>query len=147
MTERPLPAPTERDDPPSDVSLRHRHSPPTRMAELRSRHALTQQEVEAAYEAARLEWTAAMRAARTGKPADMAALAIAQEAYENALAEKRRWDAAPKVAIPIESERPRGIDAIVDQELARRRVKELDEQHRAHKPGGLGRLVRRLRGR
>jgi hypothetical protein len=146
MTDRRLQAPVERPDPPAEGSLRHRHTPPTRMAELRLRHAMTSEEVEAAYEAARVEWTAAMRAARSGKPADMAALAIAQEAYENALAEKRRWEAGPRVAIPIESERPRGIDAIVDQELARRRVKELEEQHRQEKRGGLGGLLRRLRG-
>jgi hypothetical protein len=87
-----------------------------------------------------------MRTARSGKAADMAALAIAQEAYETALAEKRRWEAGPKVAIPIEPEAPRAIDAIVDQELARRRVKELAGQHHQEKRGGIGGLLRRLRG-
>ena len=115
------------------------------MAELRSRRTMTRADVDAAYEDSRIAWAAAMRAARSGRPADMAALAIAQEAYEQALAEKRRWDENPRVAIAVEPERPRGIDVVVEQELARRRAKELDDQ-RQQKRGGLGGLVRRLRG-
>ena len=87
-----------------------------------------------------------MRVARSGKPADLAALAMAQEAYEAALAEKHRWDASPRSAIPVESDRPRGIDAIVGQELARRRLHDAEERQRQQKTKGLRGLWMRLRG-
>jgi hypothetical protein len=129
--------------------LRHREGASSGLTERRARRAHTREEVEELYVAAREAWTAAMRAAQSGKPADLAALAIAQDAYETALAEKRRWDASPRVAIRIEQDRPHGIDAIVGQELSWRRVHELEQEHQASqsRPKGLRGLVRRLRGR
>lgn len=70
----------------------------------------------------------------------MASLALAQADYEAAAAELRRWETGQKTAIPIRPEAPRGIDAIVAQELAWRRVQTTDER----RPGPLGRLLRRL---
>lgn len=97
------------------------------------------EEAEERYLACRNEWTAAMRAAASGKPADMAALAMAQQAYEEALAEHERWAAGPRVAVPIQSDRPRGIDVIVGQELSWRRIHEQEQK----KPRGLRRLFGR----
>ena len=148
MTDRRLAEPAHLESDPSDrPSLRHQRASAGGIGEWRSRRPRTRDEVEERYVAARDAWRAAMRAAQSGRATDLATLAMAQDAYETALAEKQRWDAAPEVAIPIESERPRGLEAIVGQELARRRVHELDELHRREKPGGLRGLVRRLRGR
>lgn len=84
-----------------------------------------------------------MHAASSGRPADLAALAIAQEAYEEACAERERWEAGGKVvAVPIESDKPRNLGAIVGQELAWRQVRASQE-----KPLGiLGRIRRAIRG-
>lgn len=100
------------------------------------------EEAEDRYVAARDAWVAAMHAANSGRPADLAALALAQEAYEAAVAERERWLSGASVAIPIQSERPaRGLDAIVGQELAWRAVKH-------HEPEGfLSKLKRRITGR
>ena len=54
---------------------------------------------------ARDAWIAAMRKANSGRSADLAGLAIAQEAYEQAMVEVERWRSGVKVAIPIEPER------------------------------------------
>ena len=97
------------------------------------------EEAEERYLACRSEWTAAMRAAASGKPADLAALAMAQQAYEEALGEHQRWAAGPRVAVPIQSDRPRGIDVIVGQELSWRRLHEQEQK----KPRGLRRLFGR----
>jgi hypothetical protein len=131
------------------TGLRHRHEAFSGISERLAHRPRTQADVEERYVAAREAWTAAMRAAQSGKPADLAALAIAQDAYETALAEKQRWDSSPRVAIPIEPDRPNGIDAIVGQELSWRRVHELDQEHQQtqSRPKGLRGLVRRLRGR
>lgn len=154
MTERRmLPARVQADDASADTSAaadaglsRHRHKPLSTLTG-RVRAPRTHEDVERDYEAARNAWTAAMGAARSGRPADLAALAVAQEAYESALAEKHRWDASPRATTPVESERPKSINAVVAQELARRRAQELDEEHRRQKPKGLSGLVNRLRGR
>lgn len=108
-----------------------------RLAEQRPR---SREQAERAYVVARDEWTAAMRAASSGRPADMAKLAIAQEAYESAAAERERWD-AEHVAISVEpSEAPANLEIVVGQELEWRRVHD-------HEPatGLLGRVRRLLK--
>ena len=100
-------------------------------------------DVEEDYVAARDAWKAAMRAANSGLSADLAALAIAQEAYEMAAAERERWQSGAKVPIPIEPEGPhQDLGAVVGQELAWRQVRKVEEP-----PSGLfGRLRRHFRG-
>ena len=101
-------------------------------------------DAEERYVAARNAWTAAMRAASSGKPADLASLAITQEAYEAATAEFERWRSGERLAIRIQPETTqRGVNAAVGQELAWRRVRESD----AKSPSLLGRMARKLRGR
>lgn len=145
MSERRLVVRDESAEVSADQTLRHPHASATRLAERRARRPQTHAEVDAEYEAARNAWTAAMRMAQSGRPADLAALAMAQESYEAALSEKRRWDASPR-AVAIEADRPRGIEAIVSNELARRRLHELEDQQRNEKPKGLRGILRRLRG-
>ena len=100
------------------------------------------QEAEERYVAARDAWTAAMRAAGSGRPADMASLAIAQEAFEAATADRNRWQAGERIAIPIRPTDTRsGIEAAVGQELAWRRVLKHDA------PKGLLGRIRRALGR
>ncbi len=100
------------------------------------------EDAEAQYVAARDAWTTAMRVANSGRPADLASLAIAQEAYEAAAAERERWLSGGRVAIPVEPQASRsGLEAAIGQELAWRRV-----QHHRPDQGFLGRLKRRLRG-
>ena len=108
------------------------------------RHLRTRAEVEQRYVEARDAWTAAMKAASSGKAADLAVLALAQEAYETAAAERQRWESGARVAIPIEPETPHpDLGAVIGQELAWRRIHSV-----AEKPVGLlGRLRRRLLGR
>lgn len=102
----------------------------------------SREEAEERYVAARDAWTKAMRAANSGRPADLASLALAQEAYEAAAAERERWNSDGRVAIPIQPQERRGLDAIVGQELEWRRI------HTHHEPAGLlGRLKRRLGSR
>jgi hypothetical protein len=140
----------------SETGLRAREAEePTTSAALRvhgsSSSGLTQRrhaprtgaEVEERYVAARDAWAAAMRAANSGRPADLAALALAQEAYEAAVAERKRWETGGRTAIPIEPEDDgRKLGAVVGQELAWRQVRTVDD-----KPAGiLGRIRRRLRG-
>lgn len=99
-------------------------------------------EAERAYVAAREAWTGAMRAAASGRPADMAALAIAQEAYEAASLERQRVQRLESnpVAITIEREpQPRGIDAVIGQEMAWRDLKQPPRE-------GLIARIRRLLG-
>jgi hypothetical protein len=84
-----------------------------------------------------------MQRASSGRPADLAALAMAQEAYESALLELNRWRAGERVAVEIMPE-ARSIDAVVGQELAWRRVHESESRKRR---GLLARIARRLSGR
>ncbi|HET9416459.1 MAG TPA: hypothetical protein VFP30_02865 [Candidatus Limnocylindria bacterium] len=96
-------------------------------------------EAEAHYVSCRDAWTAAMRAAASGRPADMATLAICQEAYEAAAIERDRWLSGQRIAIPVEPEPERPpIDVVVEQTMAWREVQE-HEQPR----GFLGRLFGR----
>lgn len=104
----------------------------------------SREEAEATYVATRDAWVVAMRGANSGKPADLATLAIVQEAYEAASAEVEQWRSGGRIAIPIETETARsGIRIAVGQELEWRRVL----HHEEKPPGPLGRLVRRLTGR
>lgn len=101
-------------------------------------------ELEARYVAARDAWTQAMQSANSGRSADMATLAIAQEAYETVMAERERWLAGSRRAIPVEAPDTRQtIEVAVDQELAWRRVLEPPEPT----PGFLARIRRRFGGR
>ncbi len=101
------------------------------------------QDAEERYAAARDEWTASMQKASSGRPADLAALAMAQESYEAALLELNRWRSGERIAVEMPSGE-RGIDAIVGQELAWRRVHEAESRRR---PGLMRRIARRLSGR
>jgi hypothetical protein len=97
------------------------------------------EEAEAHYVGCRDAWTAAMRAASSGRPADLATLAICQEAYEAASAERDRWLSGQRTAVPVEPVIDRApIDVVVEQTLAWRDV------HDHEKPRGmLGRLFGR----
>ena len=103
------------------------------------------EEAEAQYVTARDAWIAAMRRANSGRSADLASLALTQEAYELATAEVERWRSGATVAIPIDSGPKRAnLQAAIGQELAWRRVHASSlERH----PGLLSRLKRRLTGR
>lgn len=102
------------------------------------------EEAQAAYITARDAWTDAMRRASSGRSADLASLAIAQETYEAAVAERDRWESGRPVAVPIEPEPQRSsIDVVVGQQIAWRRVQESGQG----RPSFLGRLARRLTGR
>lgn len=85
-----------------------------------------------------------MQKAASGRPADLAALAMAQEGYESALVELDRWRAGERVALEIHRPEERGLDAVIGQELAWRRLHEAEARKR---PGFFGRLARRLSGR
>jgi hypothetical protein len=90
---------------------------------------------------ARDAWSAAMHRASSGRPADLASLAIAQQAYEEATAERDRWQNGTRAAIKIEPEDDRTpIDIVVGQEFAWRRVHESGQRA----PSLLGRLARRI---
>ena len=82
-----------------------------------------------------------MRAASSGKPAALASLAIAQEAYEAATEERDRWLSGIRVAVPVEPQAHRApIEVVVEQSMAWRKV------HEHEKPRGvLGRLFGRRR--
>jgi hypothetical protein len=100
-------------------------------------------EAEVEYVRCRDAWTAAMRAASSGRPADLATLAICQEAYEAATVERDRWLSGARVAVPVEPETRRApFEVVVDQVMAWRDV------HEHGKPRGvLGRLFgRRSKG-
>lgn len=107
----------------------------------------TREDAEERYVAARDAWTSAMSTARSGSSADLAALAIAQEAYEAALAEKDRWANSPRTQSPVTPDRPRGLDAVVGQELSWRRIHQNDQEHQQHRPSGIRGLLRRFRDR
>ena len=99
------------------------------------------EEAEARYIACRDAWTAAMRAANSGRPADLASLAIAQGAFEEATAELQAWRSGSKVAIPIQPERnTAGLQAAINQEIAWRRMHE----PKPTQGGALSRLVRKV---
>lgn len=136
---------TTEQEPSAPGPLRHRHAPSSRMADRLARPR-SREEAEQRYVAAREAWTAAMRAANSGKSSDLAALAMAQEAYEEALADRERWASSPQVALPVGEERPSGLEAVVGQELSWRRVHEheLEIERARERPRGLRGLVRRI---
>ena len=101
--------------------------------------ALSREEAQERYVTFRDAWVAAMRRSNSGRAADMASLAIAQEAYEEASAEVQLWRTGSRIAIPIQVDRESRLDVAVGQELAWRRVREADEKPR--------RLLSRLFGR
>ena len=99
------------------------------------------EDADARYVTCRDAWTAAMRAANSGRAADLASLAIAQEAYEEASAEVQRWRSGAKVAVPIELDRNRaGLRAVIGQEMAWRRMHEPKPKD----GGALSRIARKL---
>ena len=101
------------------------------------------EEAEARYVAARDAWTKAMRAASSGRPADLATLALTQETYEAAAVERERWLTSGRMAIPIQPDEPhRAVEAAVGQEMAWRKVR-----HHEKPPGFLGRIKKRITGR
>lgn len=115
----------------STGGITHRVSAPRSLAE-----------AEEHYVTCRDAWTAAMRAASSGRPADMATLAICQEAYEAAALERDRWLSGGRVAIKVEEPATdrASIEVVVDQALAWRDV----HDHERDKPRGvLGRLFGR----
>ena len=78
-----------------------------------------------------------MRKANSGRSADLACLAIAQEAYEQAMVEVEKWRSGVKVAIPIEPEaKLHDLATAIRQELAWRRVHERLVHHDQDKPPG-----------
>ncbi|HEX5040095.1 MAG TPA: hypothetical protein VFW95_08180 [Candidatus Limnocylindria bacterium] len=99
-------------------------------------------EAEERYVVARDAWTAAMRAANSGRAADLASLAITQQVYEAAVAERELWHTGTKVAITVDAETRSGVEAAVGQELAWRKVLHPEAQ----KGGVLSRVRRRLFG-
>lgn len=98
------------------------------------------EEAEERYVVARDAWIAAMRGANSGRSADLASLAIAQEAYEHATAEAERWRSGGRVAISVEAESRADIEVAIGQQVAWQRVRDHEE-----KPRGLvSRVLRRV---
>ncbi len=98
------------------------------------------QDLEDRYVQARDAWTRAMQAASSGRSADMASLAIAQQTYEAIAEEREDWLASGRVAIPVEPSPKRlDIEIAVGQELAWRRV-----QQQEGRSGLFTRIRRRL---
>jgi len=137
-------APQDSPATPTSPPARHRDAPAGESA-LTRRMTLpvSQEEADERYVVARDAWTAAMRRASSGRPADLATLALTQEAYEQAAAELELWRIGARVAIPVETVSRTGLEAAVGQELAWRRI----HQMRAKVPGLFARLARRLTGR
>jgi hypothetical protein len=147
MTDRRLAVRPPGTDGEDNGDRHHSHVAFAGRAERRAQRPRSAEEAEERYVAARDAWTAAMRGAQSGASADLAALAIAQEAYEAALAEKERWASGPRVAIPVEPDPSSDLDAVVGQELSWRRVHEHEQEAERKPRGGLGGLIRWLRGR
>ena len=100
------------------------------------------EDLERRYIVARDAWLKAMQAANSGRPVDLASLAIAQEAYEAVAIEREEWLASDRIAIPIGTDASRhNIEIAVGQELRWRQV------HEQKPPGVLARIRRRLGGR
>ena len=83
-----------------------------------------------------------MRSANSGRPADLASLAIAQETYEAATAERERWISGNRLAVPVEEPSQPRLGAVVGQELAWRQLQNAKAERR---PGLMGRLANRFR--
>ncbi|MGH2417021.1 MAG: hypothetical protein ACRDFY_01680 [Candidatus Limnocylindria bacterium] len=105
---------------------------------------LSLEAAEARYITARDAWTDAMRRCRSGRAADLASLALAQEAYELATAEVQQWRSGGRAAIAIEPEARRTrLEAAIGQEMAWRRVHQVTPK----KANLIARTLRRLTGR
>ena len=101
------------------------------------------EDLENRYLAARDAWLKAMHTANSGRSADLAKLAIAQEAYEAVASEREHWIESGRVAIPIRDDGERhDVEIAVDQGLAWRKV-----LAKPPTPGIFGRIRRRLGGR
>jgi hypothetical protein len=89
-----------------------------------------------------------MRRASSGRPADLASLAIAQEVFEMASAQRDGWQAAGRSAHLVREDhsRPQGVDVIARQDLAWRRVRE-SALPGPRLLGRMARFARRLVGR
>jgi hypothetical protein len=119
-------------------------APPSSRFSVRLHAAPSAEDAEAAYVAARDAWTVAMRAASSGRAADLASLALTQETYEAAAAERERWlAAAPSsgTALNVGEGTSRAVEIVVGQELEWRRVKDLEPRN------GFGARIKRLLGR
>jgi len=104
---------------------------------------MSRDEAEARYVHRRDAWTGAMRRANSGRAADLATLAITQEAYETAAAELELWRSGARIAIPIQPDGRAGLETVIGQEMAWRRLHEQNQKG----PGRLSRLIRRMYGR
>ena len=133
----PVPAPTPR----HRRTVEDAGAFPARGIAARQGRARSRAEAHEHYVAARDAWTAAMRAAASGRPADLAALAITQETYEAAAAEWERWESGARVAIAVEPDAGSSVGTVVNQELAWRKL-----HHDEKKSGLIGRIKRRLGG-
>jgi hypothetical protein len=132
-------------DPEAVVPAPFRQTPPAPGGHARPATApRSRDEAEAQYIAARNAWTLAMHRATSGRSADLASLAIAQQAYEEAVAERQLWETGNRLAIPIEPDPRTSVEVIVGQDLAWQRVHEAEQRRR---PGVLSRLARRIKGR
>ena len=136
--------PSEAAAAPKAPARNRKTSPPAAVSRTPVVGPLSTEEAEERYIVARDAWIAAMRKANSGRSADLAGLAITQEAYEQATAEVERWRSGVKVAITVEPDaKLHDLETAIGQELAWRRVLELQEKP----PGPLARAIRRLTGR
>ena len=135
QTQSSVPAPTDAPPPAPPVA--------TTAHGLAAEIAAYGEDLENRYLAARDEWLKSMHAANSGRSADLAKLAIAQEAYEATATEREHWIDSGRVAIPIREDIERhDVEIAVDQGLAWRKV-----LAKPPTPGILGRIRRRLGGR
>jgi hypothetical protein len=101
------------------------------------------EDLESRYHAARDAWLQAMHAANSGRSADLAKLAIAQEAYEAVATEREHWIDSGRVAVPIRDDGERhDVEIALDQEIAWQKVLQ-----KPPKRGIADRIRRRLGGR
>lgn len=101
------------------------------------------QDVERRYLAARDAWLKAMHGANSGRSADLAKLAIAQEAYEAVATEREHWIDSGRVAVPIHDDGERhDVEIAVGQGEAWRSI-----LAKTPRPGIVGRIRRRLGGK
>jgi hypothetical protein len=131
-------------EPAPSSPLRRAHAPSVGITPRAPDRAVSLEDAEQRYTAAREAWASAMRGAASGRSADLATLAVAQEAYEAALAERDRWASGARVPIAVVPDRPKSIESVVGQELTWR-LAHNGEQNR-QRPKGLRGLLRRMRG-
>jgi hypothetical protein len=126
-------------------ALRRSHAPSVGITQRTADRALSLEDAEERYVAARDAWASAMRGAASGRPADLATLAVVQEAYEAALAERDRWASGARIPIAVEPDRPKSIEAAVRQEVTWRLAHQGEQDGKPTR--GLRSLLRRMRGR